>query len=220
MDLAAVWVTTNATGPIMPIAHCLISSALLAGLLTGSAAHAALLQYTSLAAFNAATTGNTVESYSAPANSYTFIGNSSYNDVSYSSYAYLVDPGYAPTLYDWQSGAVLLLDNAATLGFAPITAFAADFGTIAPEGNAVTVTINGIATVIATNARPNWRFYGWTSTDPITSIQISTGGNYVVLDNVTRARAIAGPPPVGVPEPAPYALLGIGIALLALRQRR
>lgn len=193
------------------------SAALVTALTAGATAQAALLGFTDLNAFNLATTGNIVETHTAPIDSYTPVGNATYNNVSYSSYAYMIDPGYSPGYYQWNSGAILLVDNNATLSFPAVTAFAADFGTIVPTGANITVTINGIANVISTSDRPQLSFYGWTSDTAITSVSITSTSSYIVLDNVTRARALVGPP-VDVPEPAAPALIGLGFLWLMRRR--
>ncbi|UUZ53051.1 PEP-CTERM sorting domain-containing protein [Massilia sp. H-1] len=127
----------------------------------------------------------------------------------------MVDPAYSPGLYQWNTGAVLLIDSPATLTFAPVTAFGADFGTILAQARSITVTINGVSNVITTSARPELSFYGWTSSAAITSVQISTSADYLILDNVTRAARA----PAQVPEPASLALLGLGMLGLALARR-
>jgi hypothetical protein len=194
----------------------LLQSAVMAGLFVAGGAHAALIAFTDRAAFNAATTAQLVEGYTAPFGSYTEISNSTYNGIGYSIDTFMVDPAYSPGLYQWNTGAVLLIDSPGTLTFAPVNAFGADFGTILAQARSITVTINGVTSVITTSLRPELRFYGWVSTDPITSIQLSTTSDYMILDNVTRA-ALA---PTPVPEPESLALLGLGMLALALARRR
>jgi hypothetical protein len=193
-----------------------LQPAIMAGLLVAGSAHAALIEFTDRAAFDAATTAQLVEGYTAPAGSYTEISNSTYNGIGYSIDTFMVDPGYSPGLYQWNTGAVLLIDSPGTLTFAPVNAFGADFGTILAQARSITVTINGVASLITTSLRPELRFFGWVSTDPITSIQLSTTSDYMILDNVTRA-ALA---PTPVPEPESLALLGLGMLGLALSRRR
>jgi hypothetical protein len=197
---------------------CFSAAALLATLLAAAPASAALVQYANRTDFNAATSGQVVEQYTAPAGSYTPLGFATYNGITYPDYAYMIDPAYAPALYQWNSGAILLLDNSSSLTFAPVTAFAADFGTLS-FGGSLTVTIDGISQTLMAAATQDLTFFGFTSTNPFTSITLSTNRELLVLDNVTLATAVVTPP-VGVPEPAPLALMGLAIAALAARRKR
>jgi hypothetical protein len=195
-------------------ANTFLKAAVAAILFQAGAAQAALIQTTDRTAFNSATLVTALETHIAPANNFNTLGNATYNGVTYSSYAYMVDPGYTPEFYDWGTGAVLLLDDNATMSFDAVTAFAADFGTILDGGGNVMVTINGESFIVGTTPNPTLTFYGWISDVPFTSVSITTTAGYVILDNVTR-----GISPVDVPEPGTTALFGLAMLALALRRR-
>ena len=188
-----------------------IKRALVAAAIVASApASAIVIQFNSLAGFNAVTTGNIVEQNTAPSGAYTPIGNSLVNGITYPSYAYMVDPAFDPARYDWGTGAVLLQASSSTLSFAPTTAFSALFGSYLPYGADMTVEIGGSVFQIGTAQHPTLSFFGWTSDTPFSSVTFyNTAGALAVLDNVTRAEA------TNMTEPGSLALMGLAILGLA-----
>lgn len=195
---------------------CTLAAA--AALTLSSAASAALLRFTDRDDFNNATTDRVVEPYAAPPGDFVSLSNATYNGIRYPEYAFMIDPGYAD-LYEWGTGPVLLLDRITTLTFAPTRAFAADFGTL-NRGSFVTVTIDGILTLVSTSDQPSLSFFGWVSDTAFTSVSFSTSAQFIVLDNVTRGAVDNVPPPFVVPEPGSIALLGLSVLLLAHTRRR
>lgn len=186
--------------------------------LFSNVASAELIVFTSEAAFNAATTNRVVETNSAPPNGFIDVHNETIKGITYSNPAFMVDPGYQPELYDWGTGAVLLLGPVTQLGLPSVTAFAADFGTLF-QGASIIVTIDGIETEIDTLPRNEFSFYGFVSDTPFTSVSMRTAEQFIILDNITYGDENINPPPIGVPEPSTMALFGIGAALLARRRR-
>ncbi len=204
---------------MQPLFTAIRISVFAAAMAACAASNAALIEYTSRTVFDAATTSQSVEPNIAPPGSFYVLNNLDYYGFIYPDFAYMVDPAYAPNLYEWGSGPVLLLASQSSLSFAPITAFAADFGTL-PEGFTLTVTIDGITTVIPTPSQRQLTFFGWTSDTPFTTVAFSTNAQYLILDNATRASADVDPPGAAIPEPGSLALIGLGMLALSARRRR
>lgn len=170
--------------------------------------------------------------YAYPVDGYTTNG-VTFTDL----YGYLtvVDPAYAPSFYDWNSGASVIAyyygdPVQATLPGGK-NAVGADVmvaeyyqGGIAAEMTA-TITLADLSTVsetITTFPRPNRAFMGFTADQSITRIEFFTPGTdttpnngfypFPVVDNVTVST---------IPEPVMLGLVGLGFGvLLALRRRR
>ncbi|MBC7684680.1 MAG: PEP-CTERM sorting domain-containing protein [Bdellovibrionales bacterium] len=198
--------------------NSVFASVLMAGLLACTSSNAAIIEFTSRAAFSAATTGQTVEPNSAPPGQLVDVAFKTINGITYPDYAFMVDPAFAPSQYEFSTGPVLLLADESSLSFGPVFAFAADFATIRPPGGPITITIDGISFVLPTSAVFELTFYGFISTTPFTSVSFVTEAEFIILDNVTLANAAAGPAPV--PEPESIALLGLALAALAWSRRR
>jgi len=184
-----------------------------AGLYASASASAALIQFTSRAAFDAATASQIVEPNSAPEASYVPLGFAVYNGIAYPAYAYMVDPAYAPNLYQYGTGPVLLLANDTRLSFAPVTAFGADFAALGEFGTDITITIDGVSQVLAMSARQELTFYGFISSTPFDSVSLRTDAQYLIADNITRADA-------AIPEPASCVLFALALAALGCARRR
>jgi hypothetical protein len=201
-----------------------IGMALLAGAALSGPAGATLIQYSTLASFQAATTTPVVETFSgiAQPGNYTLVDSTTLNGISYSGgYAFVVDAQYNAVNYDWGTGAVLELNavGTETLSFAtPVTAFGALFGSINPTAFSINASIPGNSNAgaqvtLKTNAYPNWAFFGWTSDTPFSSVTIAGTESSPILDNVTLAVA-------AVPEPGTYSMMLAGLGLMGFAVRR
>ena len=135
--------------------------------------------------------------------------------------------------YDWSSGAVGR-SGSFTTGFAaptiritftggPVTAFGIDLGengTTPGTGN-LTITPEGQATTTMTTlVRPNFVFYGITSTTAFSYIDISpqTVNGYAIIDNIAYGTAGTAPDPT--PEVGTLLTVASGLFLLAYKRRR
>lgn len=150
-----------------------------------------------------------------------------FNNVQFSSPSgtnlFIVDPAFAPTFYDWNSGPVLTGQGGAgriNANFLSVyNTFGFDFGTFAPEGAMINVTVAGMGTYttsLSSLSRPDLGFVGFTAAaGPITSVSISAdGSDYTVVDNFSTGNASV------TPEPASMVLLASGLVGLGVVVRR
>lgn len=135
--------------------------------------------------------------------------------------------------YDWSSGAVGSSGSFAT-GFGapyiritftngPVTAFGIDLGEngTSPGTGDIIVTPEGQATTtITTLVKPNFVFYGITSTTAFNYIDISpqTVNGYAIIDNIAYGTAGTAPDPT--PEVGTLLSVASGLGLLAYYRRR
>ena len=178
------------------------------------AANAAV--FTDRAAFIAATSGQTVEGFTAPTGNYTAQGSlfsGAGFTITSTGATFTVDPDYYPDYYQWNSGAVFDAERS-TLTFTVnpgVTAFGFDFGNPSGLDSAGSViTINGVD--YGGYARPTFAFFGITGLS-IAPIVVNFNGGLGIIDNVTTAGA--------VPEPATWGLMigGFGMVGFAARRR-
>lgn len=208
------------------------------GLLAGAgAAQASVVSFTDRALFDAATTGQAVDTFgNAPGS--TYVGGAPYvrdgftmtvNDI----YLFNVNPSVTTYYYDWGTGNVMLTRQFGVLTItfdAPTTAFGFDLGTFADDGDPSTPagqpstlysfpvfvgTAQGNFTVDTFDI-PNLAFFGLTSSTPFSSVTITSGDNFTIIDNVTLATANAGV----IPEPGTWALMIAGFGLVGASMRR
>lgn len=198
------------------------------------AAQAAETFYTTRAAFNAATTGQTVDTFGTAAGS-SYVGptyvRSGYQITANDAWLFNNNATYdSQGWYNWGSGNVLTAkqNSGITITFnAPVTAFGIDLGTVFqnyPAAPTFAYSV-GVATPsselnIVTGPTQNLTFFGFTSTSAFSSITFYGGANnFTILDNVTLATANAT---AAVPEPATWLtmILGFGLIGAGLRSRR
>jgi hypothetical protein len=170
---------------------------------------ATVTSYTNRAAFTAASNSliNIGFEELAPAGSYTYypspgLAQVGVNFASSDSNLFVVDPAYAPTYYDWGSGAVLLGNKlgstiTATLPTG-VTAIGSDIFSIIGYASDFVVSLSSGDTFTFNSFNyPNPSFAGLISDTPISSITFKAVNGFTEIDNFTFGKANTQP----VPEP-------------------
>jgi PEP-CTERM motif len=189
---------------------------------TGSLPAAAATIYTSRAAFNAATSGQTVSNFeeNAPGGITAHSGFSgpSFAITSAGFTIYTIDPAAAGGLYDFGTGDVLDVEFAnTTITVDPsVTAFGFDYAPLRlVGGNFVTID-----SVNYTNSPGRtFNFFGIVGAGPLGPLLIGWNGGPNIIDNFTTASAAANG---AVPEPAAWTMMlaGFGTVGGMMRSRR
>jgi hypothetical protein len=198
-----------------------------------SPAAAAVVEYTSQAAFNAATTGVstftfdqgnvpplfTFEPSPSTFNGVTFEDLSTPNNAITGHSASLVlvsastTPTYGQDFLAFQNEDPSILG---TISSAGATAFGFTFGSYVNVGSSATLTLNtGESFTITPDTVA--QFIGFTSDAPITSIALDYDNSFT-FDILSVSSGVAGAP--GVPEPASWALMLVGFGGLGAVMRR
>lgn len=208
----------------------------LATVLTATNASAAITTYGTRAAFLAAAGTTTTETFNScqdGATIFTVLSSSTPGPcgsivagISFTPDAgddlYIAGPGQSANI-DTALGVDFPTGGNNTVGFTvPVSAFGADlfqnFGGGFQSGADATFTFDvfGSAGLLGSFSFPvasgTGGFFGLTSTDNITSIQISQADGFAVIDNATFSAA--------VPEPASWALMLAGFGLVGNAMRR
>jgi hypothetical protein len=183
--------------------------------------------YTSLGAYNAATTGNTTIDFNgiaAPGSFVNFPGPLTLSGVTFSttSALFVIDPGFYGSPY--AGGGFLNADfvspDVINITLPSVTAVGFDFGGlfIGPTASVAVTLSDGFSTNFSTTnsmAGGTLDFLGFTTTTPITSMTLtmSDAPGYNAIDNVVYGSA--------VPEPATIGLMLTGLlgAAGAVRRR-
>ncbi len=132
------------------------------------------------------------------------------------NYLAIVAPAFSPSLYERGTGNQMHGPVGYSVRFTfvePVIAVAFDFSTIFDRAGSVTVTFSTGDTATATAGDP-YRFNGYVSSSPFTSINFAALGDYTLFDNIRYAVA-----PTGVPEPMSGLLLLAGLAALGAAHR-
>lgn len=208
-------------------------SIILSAVFMAGAAQATVTTYTDRDTFNASTINQTVDTFgNAPGS--TYVGAAPYvrdgfvmtvNDV----WLFNVNPSVTDYYYNWGSGNVLAIKQFGQLTItfdSPVYAFGFDLGTFNDDGDPSTpagqpstvygfpvfISTGQVDAVVATFDIPTLSFFGARSSTPFTSVTITSGNNFTIIDNVTLAAV--------VPEPATWAMLIAGFGLVGAASRR
>ena len=216
-----------------------------AAFLAANAASASTTIYTTLAAFNAATTGVTNVDFDGATTSTYILGCATHTYTQggvtitqSTNNAFLTDPSFTSYYYNWGTGDVINTPYEGTLTItfaAPVTAFALDLGTFYGTPIPPGVTPGAATTAYGqpvqigtsqgnftfnTNTTQTMAFFGITSDTAFTSFTIHGLSNQTgasnVFDNVRYGSAAAG----AVPEPATWAMMIIGFGMVGASLRR
>jgi hypothetical protein len=211
-------------------AHLLSAAALTILAASALAAHADTI-FTSVSAFDAASSGLTTVTFDgiAPAGGFANEGTSfNIGGASFSSSTYfnVNDAAYYPDTYPgsgiptYNSGGYLLsAAGVLTISFAPSTAVSIDAGGLfGPVSIPITLSDGLTTTLVAPDSITGTGaldFIGFTSSTPITSITLDfpAGPNDDAVDNVSYGTAVT-------PEPSTFVFLGTGLLGLAGAARR
>ncbi len=184
--------------------------------------------YSSLSAYNAATTGSTTINFNGIAAADSFVFENSPFTLSgatftSSSNLFIIDPGYYSSSY--AGGGFLSTDysnpDTLVISLPSVTAVGLDFGGLLGSSGPFSVTLSdGFHTTLSTNdsiAGGSLAFAGFTSSTDLTSITLSLPDSpeYNAIDNVTFGNISA------TPEPGTLGLVLTGLlgAAGALRNR-
>ena len=203
-------------------ARAMFGSIALAGLLfSASPASAAIVTFTNLAAWQAATTGAssiTFEENTPPSSFTDHTPTATFSGITFSIPAgpgqlFTVDPAFGAFFAAIGTGDVLAAQQGATslsIASLNVTALAFDYVVSPNQTFTITLSTGDVIPIAAADFVPG--FFGVTSTTPITSLSIAFS-QFLNIDNFATATA-------AVPEPASLLLLGTGLLSAAYARRR
>ena len=196
-------------------------------------ASATVTEFTSMAAFNAAVSGETTYNFEgiAPAGGYInvpsggiTVGGVTFSDNYPGNNAYVIDANafyanYGASFFSGQSneGGDTAYVNATLLS--GVTAIGFSYGSYLDPSLPFTVTLSTgdiFNLLLPTTRGIDTDFVGFTSDTPITSVLFTLPGRVLAMD-ITQFEVGSAAP---VPEPSTFLLIGAGLGGLALLKRR